>query len=178
MEEFQRTISELKRDYIHGSSWYFERIAELLTGINLNDLKLLVKSMDEIRPGMASISNTGLVLKTSKIESDEDLRKTGRLLVEYRKRAVDNLKSEVRKLRIRSAVAISYSSAVKTFIESTGLEELLLLKSSPGNEYKVAEKDYGAICNVTVIPDSASYAFVNSVEAVIIGFDGLGYDFC
>ena len=173
MEDVQKTISQLRGDYIHGSSWYFEKIANLISGITKGDLKYLVDSIHSIRPGMASISNIELVLKTTSIHSDEDLRRIGRLLLDYKNMAKERLISEVRKVKIRRAISISYSSAVRTFIEGTGLEELVLLESRPGHEYKAAKQDYGEICNVTVIPDSAAYAFANSVEAAVLGFDGL-----
>ena len=173
MEDVQKIISQLRRDYIHGSSWYSEKVANLIAGITKRDLKFLVDSLHFIRPGMASISNIELVLRTTRIHSDDDLRKIGKSLLDYKNRATERLMSEVRKVKIKSALSISYSSAVRTFIEGTGLEELVLLESRPGHEYKVAKQDYGEICNVTVIPDSAAYAYANSVDAAVIGFDGL-----
>jgi translation initiation factor eIF-2B subunit delta len=173
MEEVQKIVSQLRRDYVHGSSWYFEKIANLIAGITKGDLKLLVDSIGSIRPGMASISNIELVLRTTRIDSDDDLRGIGKSMLDYKNRATERLISEVRKVKIKSAMSISYSSAIRAFIEGTELEELVLLESRPGNEYKVAKKDYGTICNVTVIPDSAAYAYANSVDAVVMGFDGL-----
>ena len=173
MEEVQKIISQLRADYIHGSSWYVEKIANRIAGITKGDLKFLVDSIHSVRPGMASISNIELVLKTTRIDSDDDLRKIGKSLLDYRNRAKERLMSEARKVKIKRAISISYSSAVRTFIEGTRLEELVLLESRPGYEYKAAKQDYGAICNVTVIPDSAAYAYANSVDAVVIGFDGL-----
>ncbi|MEM0134747.1 MAG: hypothetical protein QXU18_05890 [Thermoplasmatales archaeon] len=173
MNGFRGSVSELKEDYTHGSSWYFERIAQILLDIDKNDLNSFVKSLGSIRPGMGSIANIEDILARSKFLTKEDVRRMGSKLLDYKKRSEAYLKSEIRKIKIRKAITISYSSAVKVMIEGSGLEELFLLRSRPGSEYRQAEREYGRFCKVTVIPDSAMFEFTKSVDAVLIGFDGL-----
>jgi len=173
MPSVQEYLSEMRRDLVHGSGWYFEKISELLSGIREEELPALRRSLPSIRPGMASISNIYELLKTRDDWSTDEARDLGRKLSEFKALSFERLRRQARGTKIGRAVTISYSKAVELFLMEAGVESVTLIQSKPGNEWKVAQREYGKFAEVTPIPESAMIALMGNVDSVIIGFDGI-----
>ncbi|WP_243681321.1 hypothetical protein [Vulcanisaeta souniana] len=77
-------------------------------------------------------------------------------------------------------MTISYSSAVRVALSKWGgrcIDGLYIMESRPGDEITQAIKDYSnRVGSVIPIPDSAIASFMNKVNYVIVGADGLYSD--
>lgn len=173
MNRLRDSISELRRDFVHGSSWYFERIANILLTVDEEELRVLRKKLPSIRPGMASISTIDELLMSDRIKSSRDASEMGKRLVEYLKSSAENIEKQAEKIRIDSVATMSYSEGVRFFMRSAKVSHVFLLQSKPGNEWKNALEDYSSFCDVDVFPDTAMCSIMKDVDSVVIGFDGL-----
>lgn len=176
MSPFDEAIKEMKKDYIHGSTWYFERISSLLANICDDNIEILRKVLPDIRPGMATISNLSEILSKKSNSSITDIREIGLRLLKYSNNSSILLNKELANLELKSSITISFSSAVASLIDHTGMKQLLVLRSSPGTEWVAALKKYSSSCEVTVVPDSTMFYFLKKVDSVVIGFDGMFSD--
>lgn len=170
------SIKELKKDYVHGSTWYFEKIASLLANIGDDEIGVLRKILADIRPGMAAISNISEILSMTNYSSVSEIRNIGSKLLGYRAESSTSLINEFANLELDSAITISFSSAVASLIDHTHIKHLILLRSSPGAEWVAALKKYSSSCEATVIPDSTMFYFLKKVDSVVIGTDGMFSD--
>ncbi len=173
MENIRREVSRLRRDYVHGSSWYFEYVAKLLAKASYDEVGYLYNYLQDIRPGMGSLSNIREAMEGRGVETKEDANQLGLDLLKYLEDAESRMRVEAAKVRIRTALSISHSGAVKLLVEEGGIEKIFLLRSSPGKEYRRAVAEYSKYCDVTVIPDAAMYSLTKDVDAVVTGVDGL-----
>lgn len=173
MVSIKEEIPRLRNDFVHGSSWYYESVAKLLATARTSDLRYLYESLWDIRPGMGSLTNIRKAMEGRRVITKEDANRLGLDLLKYLEDAKKRMRGEAEKIHLRSALSISYSSAVKLLLEGGGVERMFLLRSLPGKEYRKAVSEYSKYCDLTVIPDSSTYAFAKDVEAVVIGFDGL-----
>lgn len=173
MASSRKLVSELKKDFTHGSSWYFEKISNLLSETDGTDVEFLKDSLPHIRPGMGSISNIWDLLNSQKFESREQMNELGRELLRFGALANSRLRKQAVNIKLSSALTLSYSQAVRTLIEMGNLSGLVILESLPGRETKTAAEIYGKYCKVAVVPDSALCSCIKDVESVVMGFDGL-----
>lgn len=176
MSSLDEVIIEMKRDFIHGSSWYFETIANLLANIGEEEIRVLEKVLPNIRPGIATISNISAILSNKKDSSISEIRKIGTRLLKYRADSSSLLDHECANYEIKSSITISFSNAVASFIDKTGIKHLILLRSSPGEEWRAALKKYSSFCDVNVVPDATMFHFLKEVDSVVIGSDGMFSD--
>ena len=165
MSPFDKAIKEMKKDYIHGSTWYFERISSLLVNICDDNIGILRKVLPDIRPGMATISNLSEILSKKSNSSITDIREIGLRLLKYSNNSSILLNKEFANLELKSSITISFSSAVASLTEHTGMKQLMLLRSSPGREWVAALKKYSSSCEVTVVPDSTMFYFLKKVDS-------------
>ena len=173
MNGIKDSIREMKKDYTHGSSWYYERISQLLVNVDQEGLTILLRSLGSIRPGMGSIANIEEVVKREKVANVYSARPLGQKLSDYSERCKIELNRNLEKLNGKKIMTISYSSAIRRLIERSPPDKLVLLDSKPGKESRTAAKNYGKFCKVMVVPDSSMYSYMNSVDLVVTGFDGL-----
>lgn len=163
--EYREILEELRNDYVHGASWYFMKMADLIEagqreGINVDEMSRDIRS---IRPGMAALENVAELLE---IMDPLRLAKAIRAYWQRARKALyDN--STTMKGRFRSIVTLSYSSSVVTFTEATGAS-VVALKSDPGGEGNLWSR-HGAL----VMPDLLMSYVVSNIDAVAIGCDGV-----
>lgn len=168
----EKEIERLRRDYIHGSAWYFERISALLAHIDRQDIGELRESLETLRPGMASLSNLNEILSKSSI-SDIDLKGLSKTLVSFVRSSSRRLSAFCSNLRFESVLSISNSTAIRQFLEAGRIERIFLLESRPGGEIRQAAKQYAKYADVSIVPDSAVSHTVKRVDAVVSGMDGI-----
>ncbi|MDA8055253.1 MAG: hypothetical protein M0Z77_06330 [Thermoplasmatales archaeon] len=176
MNSVREAISEMKGDYINGSSWYYYTISNLLSRVEEEGLNLLLRELSSIRPGMGSINNIEEAVLKNRVITVSRARELGRKLLDYREGALTKLRKQEKKIKIGKVMTISFSNSVKSLIEESPPEELVLLESRPGNESRTAAEQYEEYSDVTVIPDSAVLSRMRYVDKVLIGFDGLYSD--
>ena len=176
MMDVEEKIMEMRKDHVHGSSWYYRTISRLLENIDDHGLPIIASSLGSIRPGMGSISNVDDFL--SKIPENDIVaaRKLGKKLLMYYEGSEVKLRKNAPKMNGKSVMSISYSSSVKYSIEKSPPDILYLLESRPGKEVGAAYRDYSKYCEVKVVPDSTMLSFMNSTDMVITGFDGIFSD--
>lgn len=173
VSNIRNSIREMRKDYLHGSSWYFEQISHLLSRTGEEELKALRRALPSIRPGMASILNIQELLTRENFSSATSANTLGLALVKYKERSEARLKTHLKLKRIHSVISISYSGAVKMALKEGEIDMMFLLRSEPGREWKKAVDEYGKFCDVKLIPDSVMSSAIKEVDAVILGYDGL-----
>ncbi len=166
----EKIIDLMKKDLKHGSSWYFDKAIELLSEVEFEDLGRVYKELDSIRP-MATLSNISEVI--GKLHNKYELKMAIDHLKNYRQKSSKNIELFLRKLNIRSFVTISFSSAVLTLIKNAKPDLVYLMESRPGNEVGAAFREYSKHVDTRVIPDSSICSFIEKVDAVVIGADGI-----
>ena len=171
MSSYHQTIAELRKERVHGSSWYFAKVSKLLNNLEYKELGAFRKDLLRVRPGMATMTNVESLLEF--VKSESALRKLSRKLAKCIKESREGVSKHCKALSLESAVTISYSSAVLRLIESSGLKKLFIMKSLPGKESQFALKQYSKHTSVEVIPDTALCTCLKGVNAAVIGMDGI-----
>ena len=118
MMDVEEKIMEMRKDHVHGSSWYFSTISRLLENIDSQGLAIIASSLRSIRPGMGGISNVDELL--SKIPENDTVaaRKLGEKLLMYYESSEVKLRKNAPKMNGKRVMSISYSSSVKYSIEN------------------------------------------------------------
>ncbi len=179
-------LNELRRDQVHGASWYFLKGIELLeialgNKPNKEEIRPLLNEIRDIRPGMASLLNLTYVIDRA-LSLDLDLGVIINRLKETYEKALENLSKQLDRFPVMcgsGVMTISYSSAVRAALSRWGrcIVDLYIMESRPGNEITQAIKDYSNyVSSVVPIPDSAIASFMSKVNYVIVGADGLYSD--
>ncbi|MEM0160735.1 MAG: hypothetical protein QW258_04755 [Thermoplasmata archaeon] len=170
MRKKEELLELMKKDLIHGSSWYFDRTLELLKDTDLDDLAENLKAIKILRP-MGALTNIVEVLQNTK--DVRELKIKIENLKKYRINAKEDLKKIVSKLEFRSFITISYSSAILSLLEISRPHHVYLMESRPGSEVRKALKEYSKYADIRVVPDSAIWGFIEKSDLVIIGADGI-----
>ncbi|MEM1613544.1 MAG: hypothetical protein QXP25_01380 [Thermoplasmatales archaeon] len=168
--EIKKMMRELERDYVHGSSWYFSRISEILKSVD--DFEEFTLWLEKLRPGMAPLSLVSEILKEFHPRGKEDLEYLSSVLLDE----INEAKIRIGKNAPRNlgnVITVSYSSAVLSLISNANVDRVYLLRSNPGTEYRDAAREYGKFSDVVVIPDSSCAYFAGKADYVLTGFDGI-----
>lgn len=169
MEKANSIIEELRADYVHGASWYYDKAIDFFEALGFYDQDK-AELLDEVRPGMASVKNVIEAFKkgTSEGYSAGSIAKALRSL---KSSAYAKISEE--SLEISSAATISFSSNVFTLLKNAGVKHIYIFTSEPNTELKQAMDEYSKFAVATVVPLSSAQHFIEYVEAVVSGFDGL-----
>lgn len=164
---YRAVLEEMLSDRVHGASWYFLKLSELLeAGVKEGiPVDAMIRDIKSIRPGMAPLENIAELLGTiNPINLSKAIRA-------YWSKAEEGVRvnSSMFKGRIKVIVTISYSSNVRLFAESVGAK-VVALESRPGGEGSMWG-NYGGL----VVPDLTMSYFLTNSDAVVMGGDGL-YD--
>ncbi len=164
----EELLEVMKKDFVHGSSWYYEMAIEYIEKYEGN-IDTALANLSGIRPGMASVSNIieilSAALSTGRLkEVTNNLKAFGKTA---RKRISENL------IEANTVITISNSSAVKELLMASGIKKIYLMESIPGNEIQAAATELSKFADVTVVPDSSVSQFIEFADYAVIGFDGL-----
>ncbi|MGC8497135.1 MAG: hypothetical protein ACP5NL_03955 [Thermoplasmata archaeon] len=170
MKNKTETLELMKKDLIHGSSWYFDRALELLKDTGIEDLPENLEAIKMFRP-MGTLANIVEALQGTKDEQELKIKIEN--LKKYRTNAKNGLKKIAAKLEFRSFITISYSSAILSLLEISSPDRIYLMESRPGSEARKALKEYSRYSEISVVPDSAICGFIEKSGSVIIGADGI-----
>ncbi len=164
----EELLQIMKNDFVHGSSWYYEKAIEYVEKY-AGDVKVALTNLADLRPGMASITNVIEVLsnalKTNKL--NETLYK----LKEFGKIAKERISENT--IEASAVITLSNSSAVRAILEKSKVKKIYLMESFPGEESQTAKSELSKFADVSIIPDSSIYQFVEFSDYAVIGFDGL-----
>jgi len=162
---YRAVLEEMISDRVHGASWYFLRLAELLeAGVSEQvPIETMISDIRSIRPGMAPLENVAELLTQVK---PLDLSRAIRV---YWGRAEEGIRANSRLFmnRVKSMVTISYSSNARLFAEAVGAR-VVALESNPGGEGRMWGGHGGL-----VVPDLTMPYFIANSDAVVMGGDGL-----
>ncbi|MGC8645296.1 MAG: hypothetical protein ACP5UO_03390 [Thermoplasmata archaeon] len=175
MRDIYKKMEEMERDYVHGSSWYFEQASLLIRKIRPREIEKFKDWLAALRPGMGPLRMILDILGEIEIEGKNDLAVLSKVLINERREAGRRLKWNIPG-SLGTVMSISYSSAVSSIISAGKVGKVFLLRSGPGKEYKKAYEDYSSHVKVTVIPDSAMAFFMRETENVLVGFDAVHPD--
>ncbi len=170
MANKKELLKLMKKDLVHGSSWYFDRALELLNDTDLDDLPENLENIKMLRP-MGTLANIVAVLQNTKNMQELNIKIEN--LKKYRINATKKLKKVLSELELRSFITISYSAAVLALLEVSRPDHIYLMESRPGSETRKALIEYAKYADIKVVPDSAIWEFIEKSEAVIIGADGI-----
>ncbi|MEM0123207.1 MAG: hypothetical protein QXI38_01725 [Conexivisphaerales archaeon] len=164
----EELLEVMKKDFVHGSSWYYEMAIEYIEKY-VGNINIALANLSDVKPGMASISNIIEVASKSLSNNSlkeviSNLRAFGKLA---RKRISENL------IEANTVITISNSLAVKELLMASGIKRIYLMESIPGNEVQTAKTELSKFADVTVIPDSSVSQFIEFSDYAVIGFDGL-----
>ncbi|MCL4343476.1 MAG: hypothetical protein JRN26_06405 [Nitrososphaerota archaeon] len=163
----EELLESMKKDYVHGSSWYYEMSIEYVEKY-VGNISAALDNLSDVRPGMASISNIIEILSampTDRLkEAINNLKAFGKIA---RKKISENL------IEANTVITISNSSAVKELLMASGIKRIYLMESVPGDEVQTAKTELSKFADVTVIPDSSVSQFAEFSDYAVIGFDGL-----
>lgn len=164
----EELLELMKKDFVHGSSWYYEMALEYVEKYEGNT-DIALANLSSIRPGMASISNIIEILSTALSagrlkEVTDNLKAFGKIA---RKRISEN------SIEANTIITLSNSSAVKDLLMASGIKRIYLMESIPGDEVQAAATELSKFADVTVVPDSSVSQFIEFADYAVIGFDGL-----
>ncbi|MGC8570753.1 hypothetical protein [Caldivirga sp.] len=164
-ESYRSILEEMISDKVHGASWYFLKLADLIEAGHREgiDTESIIRDIRMIRPGMAPLENIAELL--SQLEPS----RLAKAIRAYWRNAEERIKfnSLALKSSIKSIVTVSYSSNVRLLAEAIGAR-VIALESNPGGEGKI----WGSR-NGLVVPDLTMTYFISSADAVVMGCDGL-----
>ncbi|MGC8665032.1 MAG: hypothetical protein ACP5SE_05125 [Nitrososphaeria archaeon] len=169
MEKADSIIQELMVDYVHGASWYYDKAVEFFESLGSYDPNK-AEILEEVRPGMASVKN---VIEAFKKGTDEgySIEKIAKVLRFLKNSAYEKISKS--SLEISSAATISFSSNVLSLLKSSGVKQIYVFTSDPNIELKQALDEYSKFAVTTAVPLSSAQHYIEYVEAVVSGFDGL-----
>ncbi|MDP8024147.1 MAG: hypothetical protein RAK20_06765, partial [Conexivisphaerales archaeon] len=169
MEKADSIIQELMVDYVHGASWYYDKAVEFFESLGSYDPNK-AEILEEVRPGMASVKN---VIEAFKKGTDEgySIEKIAKVLRFLKNSAYEKISKS--SLEISSAATISFSSNVLSLLKSSGVKQIYVFTSDPNTELKQALDEYSKFAVTTAVPLSSAQHYIEYVEAVVSGFDGL-----
>mgnify|MGYP001773310072 CR=1 FL=1 len=164
-ESYRSILEEMINDEVHGASWYFLKLADLIEagyreGINVESM---IHDITMIRPGMAPLENIAELLNQA------NPVKLAKAIRAYWREAREGIRvnSLTLKGRVKVIITISYSSNARLLAESVGAR-VIALESHPGGEGKMWGNHGGLI-----IPDLTMSYFMTNADALVMGGDGL-----
>ncbi|WP_291765442.1 hypothetical protein [Caldivirga sp. UBA161] len=165
VESYRGILEEMINDKVHGASWYFLKLADLIEagyreGINVESM---INDISMIRPGMAPLENIAELL------NQVNPVKLAKAIRAYWREAGEGIRvnSLTLKGRVKVMVTISYSSNARLLAESVGAR-IIALESHPGGEGKMWSSHGGLI-----VPDLTMSYFMTNADALVMGSDGL-----
>lgn len=166
--ESDELLKSMKADFVHGSSWYYEMSIQYIEKYK-GKIDDALEKLADIRPGMASISNVIEAISIAKQRNDFNS------IINNLKNYGENAKKKISEnmIEANTVITISNSSAVKDILKVSKVKKIYLMESVPGNEYQNAKKEFSKFADVTVIPDSSIFQFIEFSDCAIIGFDGI-----
>ncbi len=169
MEKANSIIEELRADYVHGASWYYDRAIDFFEALGSYDQDK-AELLEDVRPGMASVKNVIEAFKKG-IKEGYSVASIAKALRSLKDSAYEQISKTT--LEVSSAATISFSSNVLSVLRGSGVKQIYVFTSEPNTELKQAIDEYGRFAVATAVPLSAAQHYIEYVEAVISGFDGL-----
>ena len=167
VESYRGILEEMINDKVHGASWYFLKLADLIEagyreGVSVESM---IHDITAVRPGMAPLENIAELLSQV-----NPVKLAGAIRLYWREaeRGI-RVNSLALKGRVKTMVTVSYSSNARLLAESVGAR-VIALESNPGGEGRMWG-NYGGL----IIPDLTMSYFISNADAVVMGGDGL-YD--
>jgi len=169
MERANSILEELRSDYVHGASWYYDKAVEFFEALGSYD-PFKAEILEEVRPGMASVKNVIEAFKKGTKEG-YSTEKIAKALKSLKSSAYEKISKF--SLDISSAATISFSSNVLSLLKGSGVKQVYIFTSEPNAELKQAIEEYSRFAVVSAVPLSSAQHYIEYVEAVVSGFDGI-----
>ena len=169
MERSRKILEELKADYVHGASWYFDKVVEAFEALGDFNLEF-AQELDEVRPGMASVKNVIEAYQTY-ISKGYSARAIARALKNLKEKAQERISKL--SLEASSIATVSFSSNVLSLAKSSNVKHVYIFITEPNFELDEAVKEFEKFSKVAALPLSSASHFIEYVDAFLTGFDGL-----
>ncbi|MGC8558308.1 MAG: hypothetical protein ACP5NC_04880 [Nitrososphaeria archaeon] len=166
--ESDELLKAMEADFVHGSSWYYEMSIQYIEKYK-GKIDDALEKLAYIRPGMGSISNVIEAISIAKQKNDFNLIINN--LKNYGKNARKKISENL--IEANTVITISNSLAVKDILMASKVKKVYLMESVPGNESQNAKEELSKFADVTVIPDSSIFQFIEFSDCAVIGFDGI-----
>lgn len=170
--EIRTAIERLRRELVHGSSWYFAQGIRILRSCPSKNIAQVLSDLGKIRPGMASLENLIEVVARTR-RHRQNIDPVLFRLEEHRRTAQERLLAVLQGRSFGHVVSLSFSSAVLLLAKAKAAREITLLRSDPGRESKWALREYVRYLPVHPVPDSMAAQVLATADTVVMGCDGI-----
>lgn len=174
MKSWEKEIEKISEDSVNGATFLTKKAVEIVKNIeNSEDLHSALKLLKTVQPMMASIYNFALFIENN---MDKDIKKLcDKWWEDFEKSNEKVIKKAARLLENRTILTHSFSSLVyKSIIDSKNVKVYCTVSEPKREGTQLAKKLCENGIDTTLVTDAAAPHFVNEVDMVVFGADGVG----